>query len=59
MDVAVNSSLALVVSMHVIRTDALACAFANVDIPVVDVESHQGQSITGGLMEKPWCRAPF
>jgi hypothetical protein len=24
------------------------------DIPVVDVQSHQGESITGDLMEKAW-----
>jgi hypothetical protein len=36
------------------RADALAYAFADVDIPVVDVASHQGESITGDLMEKAW-----
>jgi hypothetical protein len=36
------------------RADALAYAFANVDIPVVDVEYHAGQSITGDLMKNAW-----
>jgi hypothetical protein len=29
-------------------------AFAHVDIPVVEVASHQGQSITGDLTQKAW-----
>ena len=36
------------------RADALAYAFAHVDIPVVNVESHQGESVTGDLMQKAW-----
>ena len=36
------------------RADALAYVFADVDAPAVDVESHQGQSITGDLMERAW-----
>jgi hypothetical protein len=36
------------------RADALAYAFAHVDLPVVDVESHAGESITGDLMTKAW-----
>jgi hypothetical protein len=36
------------------RADALAYVFAYVDISVVDVESHQGESITGDLMERAW-----
>jgi hypothetical protein len=36
------------------RADALAYAFAYVDTPAVDVESHQGDSITGDLMQKAW-----
>jgi hypothetical protein len=36
------------------RADAVAYAFAHVDLPTVDVESHQGESITGDLMQKAW-----
>jgi len=36
------------------RADSLAYAFANVDIPVVDLESHQGEGITGDLLDRPW-----
>ena len=36
------------------RADALAYAFAHVDLPVGDVESHAGESITGDLMTKAW-----
>ena len=36
------------------RADALAYAFAYVDLPEVDVESHAGESITGNLMTKAW-----
>jgi hypothetical protein len=36
------------------RADALAYAFAHVDLPTVDVESHAGESITGDLMTKAW-----
>jgi hypothetical protein len=36
------------------RADALVYAFAYVDLPVVDVESHAGESITGDLMSKAW-----
>ena len=32
------------------RADGLGYAFAFLDVPAVDVESHQGQSITGDLM---------
>ena len=36
------------------RADAVAYAFAHVDLPTVDVEAHQGESITGDLMQKAW-----
>jgi hypothetical protein len=36
------------------RADALAYAFAHVDLPTVDVQSHAGESITGDLMTKAW-----
>jgi hypothetical protein len=36
------------------RADALAYAFANVNIPKIDVESHQGHSTTGDLLDKAW-----
>ena len=36
------------------RADALAYAFTNMAAATVDVDSHQGQSITGDLMEKAW-----
>jgi hypothetical protein len=36
------------------RADALAYAFAYVDVAPVDVESHAGESITGDLMTKAW-----
>ena len=36
------------------RADALAYAFAYVDVAPVDVESHAGESITGDLMIKAW-----
>jgi hypothetical protein len=36
------------------RADALAFVFAYVDIPKIDMQSHQGESITGDLMEKAW-----
>jgi hypothetical protein len=36
------------------RADALAYAFAYVDVVPVDVESHAGESITGDLMTKQW-----
>jgi hypothetical protein len=36
------------------RADALAYAFAQVEITGVDVESHAGESITGDLMNKSW-----
>lgn len=36
------------------RADAVAYAFAHVDLPTVDVEAHQGESIIGDLMQKAW-----
>jgi len=36
------------------RADALAYAFAQVDITGLDVDSHRGESITGDLMTKAW-----
>jgi hypothetical protein len=36
------------------RADAVAYAFAQVEITGIDVESHQGESITGDLMTKEW-----
>jgi hypothetical protein len=36
------------------RADALAYAFAQVEITGIDVESHRGESITGDLMTKAW-----
>lgn len=36
------------------RADALAYAFAQVDITGIDVESHRGESITGDLMTRAW-----
>jgi hypothetical protein len=36
------------------RADALAYAFAYIDLPEVDAESHAGGSITGDLMTKAW-----
>lgn len=36
------------------RADALAHAAVHVDMPAVDVESHQGDSMTGHLMQKAW-----
>jgi hypothetical protein len=36
------------------RPDALAYAFAYVDLPEVDAESHAGESITGDLMTEAW-----
>jgi hypothetical protein len=40
------------------RADALAYAFANIDIPAINVEQQAGHSITGDLMQKAWCRHP-
>jgi hypothetical protein len=36
------------------RADALAYAFAQIEITGIDVESHRGESITGDLMTKAW-----
>jgi hypothetical protein len=36
------------------RADALAYAFAQVDMVGVDVQSHKGESITEDLMTKAW-----
>ena len=36
------------------RADALAYAFAQVELTGIDVESHRGESITGDLMTKAW-----
>jgi hypothetical protein len=36
------------------RADALAYAFAYVDLTPVDVDSHKGESITGDLMTRAW-----
>lgn len=35
------------------RADALPYAFANVEIPTIDVESHQGESL-GDLLDEAW-----
>ena len=36
------------------RADALAYAFAQIEITGIDVESHRGESITGDLMTRAW-----
>ena len=36
------------------RADALRYAFAHVDLPEMDAESHAGESLTGDLMTRAW-----
>ena len=36
------------------RAGALAYAFAHVDLPEMDAESHAGESLTGDLMTEAW-----